>query len=106
MLLGQAFVALGLCAMKKPSLSLQEQMALALYELECAVNRVRNREGAGHGRPFVAINHAGAGPNGGAEHGTGSGDAFGRSVVTRMIVPACCWGARVQQTMQEEACAS
>jgi len=54
MLLGQAFVALGLCAMKKPSLSLQEQMALALYELECAVNRVRNREGAGHGRPFVA----------------------------------------------------
>jgi len=52
-LLGQAFVAAGLCAMKKSSLSAQEQMDLALYDLACAVNRLRNREGSGHGRPFV-----------------------------------------------------
>jgi hypothetical protein len=53
-LLGQAFVALGLCAVKKPNLTPQEQMELALYELACALNRLRNREGTGHGRPFVA----------------------------------------------------
>jgi hypothetical protein len=52
-LLGQAFVAVGLCAVKKPSLTAQEQMDLALYELACAVNRLRNREGTGHGRPFL-----------------------------------------------------
>ncbi len=53
-LLGQAFVAAGLCAVTKPSPTAQEQMDLALYELACAVNRLRNREGTGHGRPFLA----------------------------------------------------
>jgi abortive infection Abi-like protein len=53
-LLGQAFVAAGLCAMKKASPTAQEQMDLALYELACAVNRLRNRDGTGHGRPFLA----------------------------------------------------
>jgi len=53
-LLGQAFVAAGLCAMRKESPTPQEQMDLALYDLACAVNRLRNREGTGHGRPFVA----------------------------------------------------
>jgi hypothetical protein len=52
-LLGQAFVAAGLCAVTKPSPAAQEQMDLALYELACAVNRLRNREGTGHGRPFL-----------------------------------------------------
>lgn len=52
-LLGQAFVAIGLCAVKKASPTAQEQMDLALYELACAVNRLRNREGTGHGRPFL-----------------------------------------------------
>ncbi len=52
-LLGQAFVAGGLCAVKKPNPTAQEQMDLALYELACAVNRLRNREGTGHGRPFL-----------------------------------------------------
>jgi hypothetical protein len=53
-LVGQAFVALGLCAVKKSSLTAQEQLDLALYDLACAVNRLRNREGTGHGRPFLA----------------------------------------------------
>jgi Abortive infection C-terminus len=52
-LLGQAFVATGLCAVKKVNPTAQEQMDLALYELACAVNRLRNREGTGHGRPFL-----------------------------------------------------
>jgi hypothetical protein len=52
-LLGQAFVAAGLCALKKPNPTAQEQMDFALYELACAVNRLRNREGTGHGRPFL-----------------------------------------------------
>jgi hypothetical protein len=52
-LLGQAFVESGLCAVKKPNPTAQEQMDLALYELACAVNRLRNREGTGHGRPFL-----------------------------------------------------
>ena len=52
-LVGQAFVAVGLCAVKKTGLTAQEQMDLALYELACAVNRLRNREGTGHGRPFL-----------------------------------------------------
>lgn len=51
-LLGQAFVAVSLCPMKKPSMTAQEQMDVALYDLACAVNRLRNRQGAGHGRPF------------------------------------------------------
>jgi hypothetical protein len=53
MLLGQAFAAAGLCAVKRPDASPQDQMELALYELACAVNRLRNREGTGHGRPFL-----------------------------------------------------
>lgn len=51
-LLGQAFVAVGLCPMKKPTMTAQEQMDVALHDLACAVNRLRNREGTGHGRPF------------------------------------------------------
>ena len=51
-LLGQAFVAVGLCAVKKQQHTPQEQMDLALYDLACAVNRLRNRHGTGHGRPF------------------------------------------------------
>jgi hypothetical protein len=52
-LLGQAFIAVGLCAVKKTTPTPQEQMDLALYDLACAVNRLRNRQGTGHGRPFV-----------------------------------------------------
>jgi hypothetical protein len=53
-LLGQAFVAAGLCAVKKDKPTAQEQLDLALYDLACAVNRLRNRQGTGHGRPFDA----------------------------------------------------
>jgi hypothetical protein len=52
LLVGQAFVAVGLCATKSASLTAQEQLDLALYELACAVNRLRNKQGTGHGRPF------------------------------------------------------
>lgn len=51
-LVGQAFVAVGLCATKGTKPTPQEQMDLALYDLACAVNRLRNRQGTGHGRPF------------------------------------------------------
>jgi hypothetical protein len=51
-LVGQAFVAVGLCATKQAQHTPQEQMDLALYDLACAVNRLRNRQGTGHGRPF------------------------------------------------------
>ena len=51
-LVGQAFVAAGLCATKTANPTPQQQMDLALYELACAVNRLRNRQGTGHGRPF------------------------------------------------------
>ena len=53
-LVGQAFVAVGLCAIRQPQHTPQEQMDLALYDLACAVNRLRNRQGTGHGRPFDA----------------------------------------------------
>jgi hypothetical protein len=51
-LVGQAFTAVGLCAIRQPQHTPQEQMDLALYDLACAVNRLRNRQGTGHGRPF------------------------------------------------------
>ncbi len=53
-LLGQAFVAVSLCASRSDQLSPHEQLDLALYDLAVAVNRLRNREGSGHGRPFEA----------------------------------------------------
>jgi Abortive infection C-terminus len=43
-----------LCAVKKADLTEQERFDLALYDLACAVNKLRNRQGTGHGRPFVA----------------------------------------------------
>lgn len=51
-LLGQAYVALGLCSDKSQASTPQELMDAALYELACAINNLRNRQGTGHGRPF------------------------------------------------------
>lgn len=57
-LLGQAFVAVGLEA-QRPKTEVggiqgaRAAMNVTLYELGCAVNRFRNKAGAGHGRPFV-----------------------------------------------------
>lgn len=57
-LLGQAFIALGLTPQRpRPEVGglagARVAMEVALYELGCAVNRLRNRAGTGHGRPFV-----------------------------------------------------
>jgi len=57
-LLGQAFHALGLTAQRpRPEVGgldgARAAMTVALYELGCAVNRLRNKAGSGHGRPFV-----------------------------------------------------
>jgi hypothetical protein len=51
-LVGQAFVAVGLCATRTSNPTPEQQMDVALYDLACAVNRLRNRQGTGHGRPF------------------------------------------------------
>lgn len=57
-LLGQAFVAVGLDAQRPKQESggvdgARTALSLALYDLACAVNRVRNKAGSGHGRPFI-----------------------------------------------------
>ena len=59
-LLGQAFVALEL---KTPADNPtngeppQHRLHRALYEAACAVNTLRNREGTGHGRPWLPSGH-------------------------------------------------
>jgi hypothetical protein len=55
-LLGQAFVALGLATPEDPAAPdepAQRGVERALFQLGCAINRLRNREGTGHGRPFL-----------------------------------------------------
>ena len=54
-LLGQAFVALGLKTPYDPAQKgepPQQALDRALFEAACAVNRLRNKEGTGHGRPW------------------------------------------------------
>jgi len=54
-LLGQAFVALGLATPQDaPQKNESPRRALdrALFDSACAINRLRNREGTGHGRPW------------------------------------------------------
>ena len=52
-LLGQAFTAVGFAYEWKPGHPAQRRVESALYELGCAVNMLRNKEGIGHGRPFL-----------------------------------------------------
>jgi hypothetical protein len=55
-LLGQAFVALGLATPMDPPISREppiKGVERAAYELACAINRLRNKQGAGHGRPWL-----------------------------------------------------
>jgi hypothetical protein len=55
-LLGQAFVALGLKTSEdkpKPSEPAQKRVERAIFELGLAINQLRNREGTGHGRPWL-----------------------------------------------------
>jgi len=55
-LLGQAFVALGLATPQSAAQSgepPQRRLERSLYEAGCAVNALRNKEGTGHGRPWL-----------------------------------------------------
>jgi len=55
-LLGQAFVALGLATPQDPVQQKeppQRALERAIYETACAVNKLRNKEGTGHGRPWL-----------------------------------------------------
>jgi hypothetical protein len=55
-LLGQAFVALGLATPhqpEKPGERPQDRLDRALYQVGLAVNNLRNKEGTGHGRPWL-----------------------------------------------------
>lgn len=54
-LLGQAFIALGLATSSDPVKNNEPakyKLERALYELGCSINKLRNKEGTGHGRPF------------------------------------------------------
>lgn len=56
-LLGQAFVVLGLATSYDavlPNEHVNRKFERAMYELACSVNKLRNKEGTGHGRPFVS----------------------------------------------------
>jgi hypothetical protein len=55
-LLGMAFVALGLATTQhkvEPDEQASRRVERAIYESACAVNNLRNREGTGHGRPWL-----------------------------------------------------
>ena len=55
-LLGQAFIALGLTTSQNPPVSgesPQSALQRALFDAACAVNRLRNKQGTGHGRPWL-----------------------------------------------------
>jgi Abortive infection C-terminus len=56
-LLGQAFDALGLATSAHPSQPgepASRRVERSLYEAGCAVNGLRNKEGTGHGRPWLS----------------------------------------------------
>lgn len=55
-LLGQAFVAVGLATTQdkpQPDEAPQKRMERVMYELGLAINHLRNKEGTGHGRPWL-----------------------------------------------------
>ena len=55
-LLGQAFVALNLATTQdKPDESepIVKKIERNMFELACSINRLRNKEGTGHGRPWL-----------------------------------------------------
>lgn len=52
-LLGQAFTMLGLAHQWTGGEPAHARVEAALYELGCAVNMLRNKQGTGHGRPFL-----------------------------------------------------
>lgn len=56
-LLGQAFIELGLSTSysQQSNESAQNRIESALFELACAVNNLRNKQGTGHGRPVASV---------------------------------------------------
>ena len=55
-LLGQAFVALGLATPQDPPQvgePPRKRIERAMYELACGINQLRNKQGTGHGRPWL-----------------------------------------------------
>lgn len=52
-LLGQAYINLGLAHEVAPQSGASDRLDASLYQAACAVNTLRNREGTGHGRPFL-----------------------------------------------------
>lgn len=56
-LLGQAFIALGLATSEEPEQQGEapnKRIERAMYELACGINQLRNKQGTGHGRPWLA----------------------------------------------------
>ena len=56
-LLGQAFTALDLATTSSPKLAgetVQKRMERAFYETACSINQLRNKQGTGHGHPFLS----------------------------------------------------
>lgn len=56
-LLGQAFTALGLATPNDPMVAgeaIHKRMERAAYDLGCALNALRNKQGSGHGRPWAS----------------------------------------------------
>jgi hypothetical protein len=57
MLLGQAFTALNLATPGHPAQPGEpphKRVERGLYEAGCAINGLRNKEGTGHGRPWLS----------------------------------------------------
>ncbi|MCK5724082.1 MAG: abortive infection family protein [Gammaproteobacteria bacterium] len=55
-LLGQAFVVLGMATSqdkKGESEHPRKEIERNLYDLACSINRLRNKQGTGHGRPWI-----------------------------------------------------
>ncbi|MGO9122266.1 MAG: abortive infection family protein [Desulfomonilaceae bacterium] len=55
-LLGQVFVHLGLATPhdpRQPGEAPNRRVERALYELACGINQLRNKQGTGHGRPWL-----------------------------------------------------
>jgi len=55
-LLGQAFLALDMTTSQSPAVAgepPQRAVERAMFDLACAINRLRNKEGTGHGRPWL-----------------------------------------------------
>src|SRR6185369_12373696 len=55
-LLGQAFVALAMATSEHPIQANEHarcRMERAMYEMACSINKLRNKQGAGHGKPWL-----------------------------------------------------